>query len=357
MTMNSPKASSTANTITIARGQALYSEGEPADCAFFLETGLIQVCVNRGGKLIEIYRAAAPQCIGDELMHGLATRAGTAIALNEAMVIAIPAQQAVTLFKAAPPLLGALGAAMLRKENAIRAELTRLKLDADDTPCPARAVSKLFAVIHRMAAHGGALKNGATTVTWATFKKFCQRVFNESPVRLEQTMQLLSRLGYARLEMIACETDPDGPDELGYVHFEAMDRMHAFSVTARSIEDDRGCFPSDESLDRALALAEALKAAAAKSGATPQIRIPASELAGFDPAGMAEDQGVFERLGLDIQIEGAGGKETLSFAAGLPEQVIFNCRVVREINEWNRKGFVVEPPELEMKDPKKRAAR
>jgi hypothetical protein len=47
-------------------------------------------------------------------------------------------------------------------------------------------------------------------------------------VRLECAVNILVRLGYARLQFIPCETDPDAPDELGYVHFSNLDVVKSF---------------------------------------------------------------------------------------------------------------------------------
>jgi hypothetical protein len=119
--------------------------------------------------------------------------------------------------------------------------LLSIKLEADPTPCAPARVVKLFATVYQVASYTGTYKNGAMVVTWPTFKRYAQRTFLESPVRLEQAVNILVKLGYARHEMIPCETDPDAPDEVGFVHFTDLDRVKRFFEYCRKVRNS----PSD----------------------------------------------------------------------------------------------------------------
>jgi len=102
-----------------------------------------------------------------------------------------------------------------RKQEVGWKALAGLRAEHDSTPCPPGRVTRLFAVIHQAATYTGTRKKGEVVVVWPTFKKYCQRTFLESPVRLEQAVNILVKLRLATLEMIPCETDPEAPDELG----------------------------------------------------------------------------------------------------------------------------------------------
>jgi hypothetical protein len=117
---------------------------------------------------------------------------------------------------------------VMEKLRAASESLLSIKLESDPTPCPPDRIVKLFATIHTVASYTGTRKGDATVVVWPAFKKYSQRTFLESPVRLEQAVYILVKAGHAKLEFIPCETDPEAPDELGFVHFLNLDAVKAF---------------------------------------------------------------------------------------------------------------------------------
>jgi hypothetical protein len=133
------------------------------------------------------------------------------------------------------PMIKAFVRGLLEKQRSWWSSLIDIKTEVDPTPCPPERVTKLFAVIYQVASYTGTRKKNETTVVWPTFKKYCQRTFLESPVRLEQAVNILVKQGCARLEMIPCETDPEAPDELGFVHFSDLDRVKSFYEFYRAL--------------------------------------------------------------------------------------------------------------------------
>ncbi len=210
------------------RGETLFSVGEPADRVYLLQSGIASVSVARAGRAVEISQVNAPQLLGQEALWGFATWGATAVANNDVRVIEVPIARAQELLSNGSPLLKVYGRAILAKQKAISESLLEIKLESDPVPCPPKRVTQLFAVIFHVSRQSGTRKGDSTTVVWPAFKKYAQRVFLESPVRLEQAVNLLVKLGLAQLEMVKCETDPEAPDELGFVHFNRLERVQAF---------------------------------------------------------------------------------------------------------------------------------
>lgn len=223
---------------TFRKGDVIFHAGEPATHVFLVQTGLVALMHPAGDAWIEVAKVTAPQIVGEEALWGAEVNLSTATAVNDTRAIAIPVQQARAFFEHLPPPLKLVFKGVLQKQNDLVSELQALRLENDPTPCPAGAVTRLFATIYTAASYTGTRKSDGpdaeTQVVWQSFKKYAQRTFLESPVRLEQAVFILVKLGLARLEMVKSETDPEAPEELGFVHFRRLEEVREFYEFYRS---------------------------------------------------------------------------------------------------------------------------
>jgi CRP-like cAMP-binding protein len=217
---------------TFRKGDVLFHAGDPTTHVFLIQTGLVALMHPAGDAWIEVAKVTAPQIVGEEALWGAEIHDSTATAVNDTRAIAIPVQQARAFFEHLPPPLKLVFKGVLQKQNGLVSELKSLRLENDPTPCPAGAVTRLFAAIHTAATYSGTRKgqgpDAETQVVWQSFKKYTQRTFLESPVRLEQAVYILVNLGLARLEMVKSETDPEAPEELGFVYFRRLEEVREF---------------------------------------------------------------------------------------------------------------------------------
>lgn len=210
------------------RGDVIYRAGEPVTHIYMVQSGLASVQVERGDKAIEIAQVGASQVLGEEALFGAQEWSASAIANNEVRAVPIDVASARALLGSGSQLAKVHARGLMEKLRAWSDELVGIKLENDSMPCPPDRVVKLFASIHTTASYTGTRKGDAVVVVWPSFKKYSQRTFLESPVRLEHAVYILVKFGYARLEYIPCETDPEAPDELGFVHFTDLDRVKSF---------------------------------------------------------------------------------------------------------------------------------
>jgi hypothetical protein len=198
--------------------------------------GIVSLSVQRSGTQIDLSLVQTSQLLGDEALWGATQFESTARANNDVTLMPIDLGTSLAAFKSAHPLGRALAQSLLEKHRRHSHALRELQLQADPTPCPEERITKLFAALYYSAEYTGKQKKpGKTTVVWPAFKRYNQRIFLESPVRLEQAVYILVRLGYAELEMVPCETDPDAPDELGFVHFTNLEIVRSFVEFHRNL--------------------------------------------------------------------------------------------------------------------------
>jgi len=340
------------------KGSHLFKQGEPARKLFLIQTGLVSVTMTRPSGQVEIFQAAAPQVIGIEALNGAKTYENSAVALNDTFATEIPAETGIQALNGNQATLKLLTTGLLNKHNSILSVLRNMKLADTLTPCPPEAIPKLFASIFHVVSYTATPKDGMLKVVWPAFRKYCQRVFAESPVRLEQTIYLLSTLGYAKLEMVPSDTDPEAPEELGFVHFKDIDQLENFSDFFRTRLKHLGPVEAMNLKDPSLQTSEALLRAfgANVKDAAGLIRIPVNEAVNTLKTELGQDSFevfYFESLigrGLQASVFMSGAEKLLEFSPDRIKKSFRNWRILSKITEWNNTGRAPGMPEP---DPKK----
>jgi hypothetical protein len=220
---------------TFRRGETIFKAGDPITDLYIVQSGVASVGVHRAGKTIEIVQVGIGQLLGEEALWGRQQWGANAVANNDIKAMPIAAKEAIAMLSSGSSLIQIFLKGLVEKERTWWSTLLSIRGEADPTPCPPEKITQLFAVLYQAASYTGTHKKGATVVVWPAFKKYCQRVFLESPVRLEQAVNILVKLGAAKLEMIPCETDPEAPDELGFVHFTDLERVKRFYEFYRAL--------------------------------------------------------------------------------------------------------------------------
>lgn len=344
---------------TYSKGQTLFKQGEPVRNIYFLQSGLVTMSIASQTGRVEVYQATAPQVVGTEALQGPSgVYETTAIASNDTSVIEFPADVATQTISKTSPVFKLVLTGMANKISVINAELRSFKLQGDSTPCPPALTAKLFATVFHVVSYSGAPKGDALRIVWPSFRKYCQRVFGESPVRLEQLVYLLSTLGYADLEMVKSDTDPDGPEELGFVRFKDIAQIESFAEFFKKRLSALGPDKSMEVQDPCLQVAEVLQRNFSSHPSDPakgrSIDLNAalttlrSELAP-QPMSLRDFESLVKR-GLPAEIF---GKE-LRFTPTSFQRFFKNFRILAKIVEWNKNGRAPGAPDPEANKNRKK---
>lgn len=343
---------------TYTKGQALFKQGEPVRSVFFLQTGLVGMSVASQTGRVETYQATAPQVVGSEALHGGAVYETTATALNDTAVIEFPASVAAQAVAKSAPAYQFILMGLINKITAIQAELRSIKLQSDPTPCPPALTAKMFATVFHVVSYQGTKKDDALRIVWPSFRKYCQRVFGESPVRLEQLVYLLSTLGYADLEMVKSDTDPDGPEELGFIRFKDIAQIENFSEffktrfsalgPEKSMEVHDPCLQAAEVLQRNFSSQPADQTGKRAVNLNAALAILKSELAPL-PMALSDFEKLIKR-GLPVEISG----NEMRFTPSGFQRLFKNFRILTKIVEWNRAGRAPGAPDPEANKNKKK---
>lgn len=113
--------------ITIGHGDILFREGDAADCAYIVESGLLEISRGYNGADVIIGTAGPQEIVGEMALIDKAPRSATARALRETTLLVVPCEQFEWLLDDTNPVVRRLlerFVAIIRNVNDINLRLT-----------------------------------------------------------------------------------------------------------------------------------------------------------------------------------------------------------------------------------------
>jgi CRP-like cAMP-binding protein len=344
LSMSNPSAITTRSLRT---GEVLLKPGDKVRNIYLLQSGRMALGQVKSEKFVEIAQLAAGQSIGDEAAFGPLQWNLIAIAIRDTVLIEVPVDAITTPLNQAPPMLKTLLKALGDRLKSSFNEVKALRLGRETLPCPPDHVAKVFGVIYHGAKMNGQVsESGAdATVDWDELRKFAVEVFNESVVRLEDAVGILTKLGYARFEERKLHlTDLKQVeaffDYYGNYHFKGgyadllktNSKMQKVTEEFLKIADQH---PMDRGGNAHLPYKPTIDAMKKAMGGS------------FE----ADQLFRLEQKGLFIKRTATQDGGILSFYRPDFDQMMLNWKLLREIELWNEKGFVDATVVPSGKDP------
>jgi rubrerythrin len=330
------------------KGEVLLKEGEKAGTVYFIQSGSVSVHLTRQKGNVEIVTLGNSQILGEHALSGAPTHPYSAVAQAETKVIEIPSDSVKAQIEASPQLMKLLSKSLSDKLKIVMNELKSVKMERDPSPCPPEQTAKIFGtVFHAARSKGEAQKDGTLKVPWPLMKQYAQRIFLESPKRLENAVNVCVKLGLAKFEMVKNEEDPEAPDELGFVHFSDLSAVEQFFEFYQYYFFKGGKSELLKTDERTIQMVQALveigsgqpvdRFGAVRLDYTKVVEAFKEKL-GFplnsDHFAVMEQKGVFvKRHANDKGVE-------LQFEFKEFERTVKIWKILREVERWNEKGHV-----------------
>ncbi len=207
---------------TFKKGEYLFKDGDKITGLLLIQSGGVTLGLTRNKKMVEIAQLGSSQVLGEQSLLGATTFNVSAIATVETKVLEVP----IDIFKQAieglpQPIKIFIKSLNERLKNA-NADVRAGKLEKDSSPAPEEQIARIFGTVFHCARQKGVKdeKNqGRITVDWLSMKQYAQRVFGDSPKRMEQAICVLVKLKIAQFEMGRPPDDPEGAEQIMKVHF------------------------------------------------------------------------------------------------------------------------------------------
>lgn len=345
------------------KGEVLYKEGEKAANVYFIQSGSVNLYLTRHKQNIELYTLGSQQIAGEHALSGIITNPHTAVAMAETKAIELPAEAVKAQVESGTQLIKFLAKSMSDKLKLVMKEFTSMKLERDNTPCPPDQTAKIFGAVYHVGRAKGEVrkdKDGkeSIVVNFPLMRQYAQRVFLESPKRLEQAINVFVKLGLAKYEMVKNEDEPDAPLEIGFVHFFDLALVEQFFEFFQYYYFKGGKQELLKTDDRVINMTTVLLEV---GNGQPLDRHGAVRLDYTKVVEKFKDMlgiqlnsdhfTVLENKGLFVKRQSTDQGVFLQFDFREFERTLKVWRVLREVERWNEKGSV--DPNEPIVDPKK----
>lgn len=214
------------------KGDFLFREGDKITHLIFVKTGTVHLVVTRPKKNVEISHLGSNQVLGEMGIMGAGQHGFSAVANSEVQYMEIPIELVRKQVEASSEMFRVLVRSLSDRVKVSLGEIKSSRLEKDSTPCPESETAAIFGAIFHSARHKGERpdpkKPELVQIDWNLLKQYSQRIFRESPRRLEQATNLLVKMKEASYVMGKPVDDPEGPDEIKEVTFTNLPRLESF---------------------------------------------------------------------------------------------------------------------------------
>jgi hypothetical protein len=334
------------------KGEFLYREGESANRVFLIQSGSVQVFMQRQKQSIDLMTLGGMQMAGEHAFFGQTQNPHSAVCLTETKVVEFSVDEIKGQLELSSPNLKTIVASLIAKSKTVYKELQSARLERDNNPCPPETTAKLFAAFFfSMKAKGELQKDQSLRADWPFLKRYMQGMFLENAKRADALAQLLVKLGVAKVEMRKNEADASAPEEVGWITVADLNAIEQFFEYQQYYHFKGAAQTVLKTDERMMTLVESLIALGATQ---PEDRrglrqVEAKRLIDDmrSRTGLAFSMDQFtllEHKGLFVKRISQDNGVLIEFEHREFVRVHKIWLILREIEKWNEKGFVDMTP-------------
>lgn len=205
----------------LKKGQFLFKSGDKIQSVIVVQSGQINLCLQKNNKIIEIMTVGNGYVFADLIVLGANQYLYSGLVQQEIKYTEIPLDAFKAQYEALNPINKSFIKTMAEKLKWSVNEVKSGKQDKSAIPCSEDAIPRVFGSLFHVLNHKGLKEENRAKVDWLTLRNYSQRIFGESLKRLEQISQILVKLKQAEYIM---GRDPNNPDP------EAQTEIQGFEI-------------------------------------------------------------------------------------------------------------------------------
>ncbi len=208
----------------VKKGQFLFKAGDKIQTVYVIQSGQVNICLQKNSKILDVMTVGNGYVFADTTVLGTNVYLYSGLAMQELKVTEIPLDIFKAQYDSLNPTYKTFIKTMAEKLKWAVNEVKNSKQERSAVPCAEESIPRAFGSIFHVLNHKGIKDNGKAKVDWLTLKNYSQRIFGESPKRIEQVTQILVKLklGEYILGRDPNNADPEAP-ETEIQGFEAFD--------------------------------------------------------------------------------------------------------------------------------------
>lgn len=321
----------------LKRGETLLKPGDKPKSFFVVKSGLLAMLEPNDEKVSKVGEFKMGGSFGEEMVLMPTSKWNyIVLALKDSEVIEVPIQNVAPVVEKLHEPIRVLIKGLFERVKSSFNEVKNLQLGEDTSPCPADNTAKVFGVIFHVARIQGRTDGQSTSVNREELMKFATQVFDEDATRLEEALNILLKLQYARsiandIEIMNMKQIEAFFDFYGNYHFKGG--YAGFLKTNPKVQRIVDAFlevanrhPMDRAGNCHLPYKETIDSLKKTLGAN------------FE----ADQLFALEQKGLFIKRTTTQSGGILSFYKPDFDQMLLNWKILKEVELWNSKGYVDE---------------
>lgn len=208
----------------VKKGQFLFKAGDKIQTVYVIQSGQVNICLQKNNKILDVMTVGNGYVFADLTVLGTNVYLYSGLAMQELKVTEIPLDIFKAQYESLNPTYKTFIKTMADKLKWAVNEVKNSKQERSAVPCAEESIPRAFGSIFHVLNHKGIKDNSKAKVDWLTLKNYSQRIFGESPKRIEQVTQILVKLklGEYILGRDPNNVDPEAP-ETEIQGFEAYD--------------------------------------------------------------------------------------------------------------------------------------
>jgi Cyclic nucleotide-binding domain len=336
------------------KGEYIFKEGDRATCLYMLQGGSVSLQVTRTKQTIELFTSSGTQIIGEHALSGATAHPHSALVTSETKVVELPLDTVKVQIESGLQMQKLLVKGLVDKLKVLMRDCQSMKLERDNTPCPPDQCAKIFGTLYHVARVKGEpdkAKPEIVKVNWLTMRQYAQRIFLESPKRLQMAVNILVKLGWAKYHLEKPEDNPEGPEEIVAVSFFDLPVVEQFFEFFQFYHFKGGKQELLKTDDRVMQLTKVLidLGAQEKMDRRNSVRLPYVAVVEKVKSAMGlqlnnDHWAMLELKGLLVKRQTVDAGVVIEFDFKEYERMEKIWRILRETERWNEKG-IVDPNE------------
>ena len=348
---NSSSTPPVPTTRTLQTGETLLKTGDRVENVYVVQSGRLLLLQARGTQLLEIGQITAPQCFADESVFAPAPRCSvTVMAVKPTAVLQIPAVLIRDQLRSCPENIREFIKALHDRTKSVFTNLRNMRGESGGVPCPGDETAKIFAVLFHCVRIVGTKAGTATadeaTADWKEVRRFATDIFSENIFRFECAAQILVRLGLAKIEA-APNQSGEKSESITILQMKPIEEFFEFFGSYHFKSGYENLLKTNPKMTAVTeAFLNVIRAPGSemkvdRSGAAmvpykSTIDAMKEVLPGFE----ADQLFRLEQKGLFIKRQTTNDGGTLQFLPQDFEQMLRNWRILKEVEDWNEKGYI-----------------
>jgi CRP-like cAMP-binding protein len=337
------------------KGEIIFKEGEKADMAYVIHSGLVSLSIEKSHTRIEMLKLGKGNMIGFHSVIGWGDlRAFTAEAILPVELLEVPLEVLKAQTASFNNVQRLVFKSLADQSKITHEEQKDLKIEKESSPCPPTSLPRMAGALNLVTRRFGAEENGQWSVSWSTLRMYTLRMFLESTGRMQNFCELLQKIGVAELIKGINE---EGEEELNFVRLKDLPMIEEFCDFYQRNLYKQGRSKIIEVNKLAMSVMKAFGVGGHGAPVDPRqgTMVPLQTLiekarieTGF--VLKQEQFDVLKEKGLDVKKTNIGDTIQICFNHTEFQRIYKFWQIIHEVDKWNELGRVELHEKVEKKE-------